>query len=163
LTRSAAPVAIAIDPGKTTGFAVVERDDWDFTRSGLILRHSSELDESLIIPALRVYLDSFSDKQCAIIIETFVINAQTVKNSAAPWSLKVTGAVEQVCRDYGYPVESIEWQAPANAKSVVPNEKLKRLELWHRGGAGHANDAIRHAVLYFIRHGYTSPLLLKDG
>jgi hypothetical protein len=155
------PIIIAIDPGKMTGVAVVERDRWGVTESGVILRASIELDEDTIITWLRMQLDSLGAKPYVIVMETFVINARTVSNSQAPWSLMTIGAVQQVCRDYGYPVENIKWQSPSNAKNVVPNEKLKRLGTWHKGGAGHANDAIRHAVLYAISTGFRSPALVR--
>ena len=54
----------------------------------------------------------------------------------------------------------VEFQSPAEAKSLVNNKMLHRLGLWHRGGAGHANDAIRHAVTYGIRKGWRDPRLL---
>jgi hypothetical protein len=37
---------------------------------------------------------------------------------------------------------------------------LKRLDLWHRGGAGHANDAIRHAVTAAIKSRWRDPRML---
>lgn len=146
-----------------TGVAVLERDRFNMIESGIRLWDSAELDENLVIPWLRMQLNSFIslNKTFVIVMETFVINARTVSNSQAPWSLKVIGMVEQVCRDYGYPVEDIKWQTPANAKNVVPNEKLKRLGTWHKGGAGHGNDAIRHAVLYAISTGFRSPALVR--
>jgi hypothetical protein len=85
---------------------------------------------------------------------------ETAKNSQAPWSLEMIGVLKQVCRDYHYPLELVYAQRPTEAKNVVPNPKLKRLELWHRGGAGHANDAIRHAVLCLIKRGWEDPRLL---
>jgi hypothetical protein len=44
---------------------------------------------------------------------------------------------------------------------MFPNEALKKLEYWHRGGAGHALDAIRHGLLYLAKNGWTPRKLLQ--
>jgi hypothetical protein len=50
---------------------------------------------------------------------------------------------------------------PADAMTMFDNEKLKKLEYWHRGGKGHALDAIRHALLRLVKTGWKPIRLLK--
>ena len=95
-----------------------------------------------------------------IVCERFVINVQTAKKSQAPWSLEQIGILKQILRDREVPEESIIWQAPADAMNMFPNDKLKVLGYWHRGGAGHANDAIRHALLRAVKTGWVPRKLL---
>jgi hypothetical protein len=45
---------------------------------------------------------------------------------------------------------------------MFSNEKLKKLEFWHKGGEGHALDAIRHAVLRLVKIGWI-PTKLFDS
>jgi hypothetical protein len=83
--------------------------------------------------------------------ERFTITAQTVRNSQAPYSLEQIGVLKHLCRESGHSVDAISFQAPVDAKRMFPNEVLRGLGIWHRGGAGHANDAIRHALLALVR------------
>jgi hypothetical protein len=46
------------------------------------------------------------------------------------------------------------------AKVAINNEQLKAVGLWHRGGAGHANDALRHIAIRLINVGWRDPRLL---
>lgn len=153
-------IIIAVDPGKLTGLALLSFDRVEQT---LTLEESVECDEQSVIPVFRRWLHRHTGKgHPTIVCERFVINSRTVTNSAAPWSLECIGAIKQAMRDQGMTGEQIVWQSPANAKSVVPNDKLKRLGTWHRGGAGHANDAIRHGVLYTISRGFRSGALVSQ-
>jgi hypothetical protein len=62
--------------------------------------------------------------------------------------------------DHKMPTESIIFQSPADAKAMFPNEKLKKIGYWHKGGEGHALDAIRHAVLRLAKSGWIPAKLL---
>lgn len=141
---------LAVDPGLTTGVCFVT---WS---GGLdedpLIELSVEADEEHYVTHLRDYLEDWERYESfAVVCESFTINAQTVRNSQAPYSLEQIGILKQTCRDYGYPVEDIKFQAPVDAKSMFPNKALKTLKLWHVGGAGHALDAIRHALLFIVR------------
>ena len=57
--------------------------------------------------------------------------------------------------------EGIIWQMPVDAKRMFPNEALKALGTWHRGGEGHANDAMRHALLRLVKTGWVPKELLQ--
>lgn len=151
-------VVIAVDPGKITGVCVLGMP----VDMEPIMLASNEYEVGELAPFLR---QQFSDRvetysvKMEIVCERFTINAQTVRNSQAPWSLEQIGILKQTMRDYAIPEESIVWQAPADAMNMFNNEKLKRLGYWHRGGAGHANDAIRHALLRAVKVGW-KPLAL---
>ena len=75
-------------------------------------------------------------------------NQRTIKNTPAPWSLEATGVIRAVA---GLKSQQIVQQLPGDAMNLVDNDMLRRLGLWHRGGEGHANDALRHAVLYAVK------------
>lgn len=104
----------------------------------------------------RVY-DSYTD----IVCERFIIGTNTGKKSQAPWSLELIGFMRYVAwRQQA----RFELQAPADAKMVFPNQKLKDHGLWHRGGAGHAMDALRHGALYIAkRWGYDVLRTFKES
>lgn len=145
---------LAVDPGKTTGVALFS---WD-TEGEPELLDSGEIDFSQYAKFLREKFDSHSNTDdFHIVCERFTINAQTVRNSQAPFSLEKIGVLKQILLDYGRDVESLNLQSPADAKAMFDNTKLKKLEYWHKGGEGHALDAIRHGLLYMVRLGW-SPL-----
>jgi hypothetical protein len=140
---------LSIDPGKMTGIA-----EWDIEDLGdPKLLETHELEQmplcAYVEEKLR-YAHSYD-----IVMERYVIG-----EADAPWSLEVIGAVrylnwKQTGRDY------VELQTPGDAKSFADNERLRALGFWHVGGAGHANDAIRHGVLYMVReYFWHSPKLL---
>ena len=112
-------------------------------------------------PEVMLWCSTFMPEAQRLVIERFTINAKTIKNSQAPWSLEVIGVVRAMSLENEL---NLEFQSPAEAKSLVDNKMIKRLGLWHRGGAGHALDAIRHATTYAIRKGWRHPgLLPKDA
>jgi mRNA-degrading endonuclease HigB of HigAB toxin-antitoxin module len=153
---------LAVDPGLTSGFCFIV---W----SGNIeddpkILSTVELKENEYATHIRKYMESWEDyTDFFVVCERFVINAQTVRNSQAPYSLEQIGALKQICRDSGYPVEKIVFQSPVDAKNMFPNKALKILEKWHVGGAGHALDAIRHALLTLVRTYRWVPRLLLDN
>lgn len=146
---------LAIDPGKATGLAWMRQE-----HGKIILEETYEASPEETINMIRPTLAGWkptSDDQppLRIVLEKFTINAQTVqKSQEASWALRTIGAVEQACRDAEYPLLAICWQKPSEAKTAFSNEKLKTLGLWHRGGAGHALDAIRHGSLYLAKVGW---------
>ena len=157
---------LAIDPGKLTGVALLERDGdavkiiWTdeinvFEDPGGKLR-------------LRGVIDGWSTRQkldapLRVVIEKFVITPETGKKSQeATAALETIGAVKLMCVDASYPLDAIMWQKPSEAKETFPNPKLKRLGLWHRGGAGHALDALRHAAVYLVRVGWRDSRMFVD-
>lgn len=150
---------LGIDPGLKTGMCVIHRA----TDDSLELLWSAELDEDEVAPALRHYLswaaDAYLGARFNVVVEKFFITANTAKKSAAPWSLELIGVTKQCCRDAGYPLELITWNSP-DQKNAVTNPQLKALGLWHRGGAGHALDSMRHVVVTLKARGWVSAALL---
>ena len=153
---------LAVDPGLVTGvcFLLWSGQDGDDPT----LRATAELKEDQFAPQVREYMEGWERyDEFIVVCERFVINAQTVRNSQAPYSLEQIGVLKQICRDAGYPVENIAFQAPVDAKNMFPNKALKTLGQWHVGGAGHALDAIRHALLTAVRAYRWIPRLLLDN
>jgi len=64
--------------------------------------------------------------------------------------------------DNGKAMDDIYFQPPANAMAMFDNKKLKKLEYWHKGGAGHALDAIRHALVRLVAKGWKPVRLLEE-
>lgn len=151
---------LAIDPGKVTGVALLRRDPDSVDP---ILEGSWELEQTEFGAAIReIIWNPVIRHNLDIVCERFVINAQTVRNSQAPYSIEIIGMLKLCMIDNHRLVDDIYFQAPANAMAMFSNEKLKKLGYWHRGGAGHALDAIRHALLRAVNTGWKPVGLLKD-
>jgi hypothetical protein len=150
---------LSVDPGKATGVAFLTKIDSDSPT----LTHAHEVQPEEFAEIIRKILTElngdFSGLQ--VVCEKFTINAQTVRNSQAPYSLEQIGVLKQILQDFGLDRESVIWQMPADAKRMFPNEALKKLKYWHRGGEGHANDAIRHALLRLVKTGWIPKELLQ--
>lgn len=147
---------LSVDPGKATGVAFLV---WNETSDPeLISTHEAQPSDFAKI--IRELISSV-DGQLFVVCERFVINAQTVRNSQAPYSLEQIGVLKQCLRDAGIPEDSILWQSPADAKAMFPNEALKKVGYWHRGGEGHALDALRHALVCLVKKGWKPSALLS--
>lgn len=150
---------LSVDPGKTSGMAFLE------LRAGEepVLVWSGEYQIEDYALAVRDAISSVKDKEGSIeiVCERFVINAQTVKNSQAPYSLEMIGILKQVMLDYAISHEAIIFQSPSDAKAMFDNEKLKKLGYWYKGGGGHALDAIRHGLLRCMKIGWKPIRLLQ--
>lgn len=137
-TTSAVTVA-AVDPGLATGVCVVRfKPEYGCTKV-----QSAEVEFNALLPWALSELNSAD----VVVVERFTINQRTIKNTQAPWSLMGIGVVTAVEALAG---REVVLQNPSDALGFVDNDMLRRLGLWHRGGEGHANDALRHAVLYAV-------------
>lgn len=150
---------LSVDPGKISGVCLLS---WTGEQEDLPkIEYSVEADESSYADLICIGLRSWSNyKNFYVVCERFVINAQTVRNSQAPYSLEQIGVLKHLCRENKYSVENITFQAPVDAKNMFPNEALKKIGTWHRGGEGHANDAIRHALLKMAKTHWKPKVLL---
>jgi hypothetical protein len=146
---------ISIDPGKMTGISVTFRHETDEP----VLVWSGEVDEVDFAHVVRKWITEFPD--IVVVCERFIITPQTAKNSQAPYSLELIGVMKQIIQDTGRDRMDFTFQTPVDAKSMFPNPALKKLEYWHRGGEGHALDAIRHNLLYWVRAGWKPTRLLQ--
>jgi hypothetical protein len=151
---------MSIDPGKTTGYALLAYEPSDNT---VDVKETAELTpEEFGEKVEQVLRDESVNCRLLVCCESFIINAQTVRNSQAPYSLEQIGVLKYLCYSNGYDPAKIAFQAPVNAKNMFPNPVLKQLGTWHRGGAGHANDAIRHGLLRLVKDGWVPRALLED-
>lgn len=151
---------LAVDPGKATGLAAFSYVKGEEP----VMLESFEAQFETYAPWIRKWLGEPLGEydQFHIICERFTINAQTVKNSQAPFSLEEIGVLKQILLDEDIDPDSIKFQSPADAKAMWDNPKLKKLDYWHKGGEGHALDAIRHGLLYIIKLGWSPINRLRD-
>jgi hypothetical protein len=152
-------LVLAVDPGKATGVALFEY------RAGEepVLLWSVEVQQHEYAEPLRraFELSRAANVELEVVCERFTINAQTVRNAQSPYSLEQIGILKQVLMDNGRAADDIYLQSPADAKAMFTNEKLKKLEYWHRGGEGHALDAIRHGLLRLVKSGWKPLRMLQ--
>lgn len=152
-------LVLAVDPGKASGialFAYIDGTDPELMWSGEYQQdeYARPIREALADAMMRSI-------PIEIVCERFTINAQTVKNSQAPYSLEQIGILKQCIMDLGMAADDIYFQSPADAKAMFTNEKLKKLGYWHKGGEGHALDAIRHGLLRLVKSGWKPVNLLN--
>ena len=150
---------LSVDPGKATGVALLHLAKDEEPK----IIFSGEAQPEEFAGVIRNILKDFTEDYSAltVVCEKFTITAQTVRNSQAPYSLEQIGALKQILQDFGIDRDSIVWQMPVDAKKMFPNETLKTLEIWHKGGEGHANDALRHALLRLVKGGWIPRKLLQ--
>lgn len=150
---------LAVDPGKATGMSLFSYSNGQEPE----LVWSLEVQQEEYAAPIRAALDAAKMMQVEIdiVCERFTINAQTVRNSQAPFSLEQIGILKQCLIDVGRPTTDIYFQSPSDAKGMFDNPKLKKLEYWHVGGEGHALDSIRHGLLHIIRLGWKPVRLLQ--
>jgi hypothetical protein len=148
---------LSVDPGKATGMALFTLENGQEP----VLEWSGEYQQHEYAQPIREALQAFGG-DLEVVCERFTINAQTVKNSQAPYSLEQIGILKQCLMDVGRAPDDIYFQSPADAKAMFDNPKLKKLNYWHRGGEGHALDAIRHGLLRLVKSGWKPLALLAD-
>jgi len=151
---------LAVDPGKASGLSYFVWEGPDVEPEML---WSMEVQQHEYADPIRRAF-AFSQSRGArleVVCERFTINAQTVRNSQAPYSLEQIGILKQIMMDNGRAPDDIYFQSPADAKMMFTNEKIKMLDYWHRGGEGHALDSIRHGLLRLVKSGWKPLKLLK--
>ena len=153
---------LGVDPGKTSGVALIM---WSGSSDeSPVLLFSQEVTEEAYGSVIEsAFLTAGMEAEKTIVAcERFIINQATVRNSQAPYSLEQIGVLKFLCRisRFAPPVEELKFQAPVDAKNMFPNPALKKLGIWHKGGDGHALDAIRHALLALTRQGWIPRALL---
>jgi hypothetical protein len=146
---------LSVDPGKATGMALFSLEQGQEP----VMLWSGEYQQDEYAKPIRETLSLYPEAE--VVCERFTINMQTVKNSQAPYSLEQIGILKQCLMDAGRNVDDIYFQSPADAKAMFDNPKLKKLEYWHRGGEGHALDAIRHGLLRCVKVGWKPLRLLQ--
>ena len=156
---------MAIDPGLLTGASIVKMTS---TEESPVALETVELIPKSFAPWVRMWLDELMRVQMeqgdrfVVVCERFVINAATAKKTQAPWSLEQIGILKQCLRDRGLDEEDIVLQNPADAMKMFTNDSLRKVGVWHKGGDGHANDSLRHALLYSARNGWVPRVLIGE-
>jgi hypothetical protein len=146
---------LSVDPGKATGMALFSLEQGQEP----VMLWSGEYQQDEYAKPIRETLSLYPEAE--VVCERFTINMQTVKNSQAPYSLEQIGILKQCLMDAGRKADDIYFQSPADAKAMFDNPKLKKLEYWHRGGEGHALDAVRHGLLRCVKVGWKPLRLLQ--
>jgi hypothetical protein len=152
-------LVLSVDPGKASGVALFAYSDGEEPE----LIWSGEYQQEEYAKPIRQALgDAFARAiPIEIVCERFLISMQTVKNSQAPYSLEQIGILKQCIMDMGMAPDDIYFQSPADAQAMFPNEALKKLGYWYKGGEGHALDAIRHGLLRLVKSGWKPVKLLE--
>jgi hypothetical protein len=138
---------IAIDPGGVTGWV-----EYDLDKKEVLC--SKEIDDWYDV-CFRLHGLLNGDDWITVVIEKFTISQQTIQKSRQSDPIDIIGAVKYLVK--AYTNQDPVFQTPAEAKSFSTNDKLKAAEFWHKGGAGHANDAYRHLLLWLVKNGYFDP------
>jgi hypothetical protein len=144
---------LSVDPGLLTGIALIEVAD------GLpLVARSAEVKVLDVEATLMEYLRYVDGRKFLPVIEKFTITTKTAQNTQAPWSLEVIGITRNtIWRECAL---DLVMQKPDEVMDLMTNPRLRAVECWHRGGAGHANDAIRHAMFALYRRGWRDQRLI---
>lgn len=135
---------IALDPGKSSGLSIIDISDLSKPE----IWWTAELDQFSTCSKIEEWLmDHSDDAEYELVCESFHVTPATAKKSPGQWSSEIIGTTRYLCEKYGV---RFTLQTPTAAKNFVDNARLRDLGLWHRGGEGHANDSLRHAVLYLV-------------
>lgn len=152
-------IILSVDPGKASGictFSIVPGEEPVLEKSG-----EYQMKEYHIPIYETIKYAQAMGFKIEVVCERFIINAQTVRNSQAPFSLEQIGILKFIMLDCGIDPDELIFQSPSDAKKMFPNEALKKLEYWHKGGEGHANDSIRHGLLRLVKTGWKPMRLLQ--
>jgi hypothetical protein len=99
----------------------------------------------------------------AIVMESFRLDGRTEKPDLSPVEIIGWAKVKFSAQKFGG--QYIYFQTPAQAKSIITNDVLKRAGLYPKRGnvkGGHGIDALRHALYYLavtVKHRETIELL----
>ena len=131
---------IAIDPGKTTGWARL--NDAGGFASG---------QQSLYATLYFIHetMKQGVGSKLEIVCEDFIFTKETLKKSRQMYSSEGIGALRFLTELYDVPFYI---QTPAAAKQFSTNKKLEQIG-WYRPGQGDANDAARHLLLHAVGDG----------
>lgn len=132
---------LAVDPGWGTGWATYETTTGEF-ESGEVtgfIECCHKLEWLMSDPAV-----------LEVVIENFVITAETVTMTQQTEALRLLGVVENECdkRGYAYSVQAAK--DPKKPKAV---RVLKVLSWYRKTKDNHANSAAYHLYVYLSGHG----------
>lgn len=148
LTKYEAPelpiVVIGVDPGGTTGVAV-----FGLTEKTIeYLEHYQWGDQDTVWQDIHALVHTWQAKgfTVVLVVEQF---------DKRPGIINPDFSAKYITRDITNNIHDVEivWQLPAQAKTLVPQPKngrpdaLKRFG-WYSTSNRHANDAVRHVIVY---------------
>jgi len=146
------------DPGLLTGYCKIMVNYGDDSRPMIDIVDVAEL-------TLGEMYERFVTGQAVseadiLVMEAFTINAGSAKKTFQPTSLHLIGLATAHLYVAGRSNEPI-LQYATDAKTFCPNERLREYNMWHKGGEGHARDALRHAVKWLFDNGYGKDVLAR--
>ncbi len=127
---------IAVDPGLTTGIAVLSNPPGKPATWEVAPMAAVDLVESML-----------DDPDTLVVCESFIPRPGV--RTWQPDALEIIGALRYLCFKYQ---RDFELQSPGDAKKFSTDVKLKRLQWYHSTNGGHSNDAQRHLLLALVRH-----------
>jgi hypothetical protein len=133
---------LAVDPGKTTGWAFVDT----------VRKHSFAADQAGMMEFLDMAEHVLSKgKVDVVVVEDFVITMKTLKKTQGElWSLEQLGILRWLCYVHG--VEFARPQTASDGKSFGTDHKLRAAGWFASTTGGHRNDACRHLLKYLADH-----------
>lgn len=139
---------LAVDPGKTTGWAFLNTNAYDYHKSPaiVILPQVGEYEWYEFLERYEDWL--YSGKIDVTVSESFIISRETLKKTRQNYSLEAIGVMRYMSQRKG---REFVLQAPSVAKSFATKEKLDKLGWWPKG-QDHAQDASRHLLTYVAAH-----------
>lgn len=131
---------ISVDPGKMTGVCEIDLSD----KNNPKVISSYEMTVVEFMNYMRKVQNFGDDVSIKFVCEDFIISKETAKKSPQKFSLELLGVMKYVAFTRGEIVKVY----PPSRKIFAPDERLKKIGFWHKGGAGHANDSLRHALVW---------------
>lgn len=151
-------ILIAIDPGQTTGVAKLRLTDNDFKLEGVW----QLTDPDTVWEPLKQIIEAAKerDEDVTVLCESFELRPDVAQPDETP---------KYIIKDlerFVEPEHPIEYQMASQAKvGVPPGRAGKRDRLYafglHQKGFRHANDAIRHCLVYAIEKLRHRPLIFR--
>ena len=149
---------IAIDPGKITGVAVLRLTDDDFELISVAQLDDPDHVWEELFGIISAYYDTHDD--VVVLCESFELRPDVAQPDETPKYI-----IKDLDR-YVAPTYPIEYQMASQAKVGIPpgrNGRRDRLHSFglHQRGYRHANDAIRHCLVYAIEKLRHRPLIVR--
>ena len=149
---------IAIDPGKVTGIAVLHLTDNSFALMEVNHLEDPDYVWEPIYDLITRYTETYDD--VVVLCESFELRPDVAQPDETP---------KYIIKDlerYVAPHYPIEYQMASQAKVGIPpgrNGRRDRLHSFglHQRGYRHANDAIRHCLVYAIDKLRHRPLIVR--
>lgn len=149
-------IVLGVDPGGTTGMAVVELDD-DRLFSEARVTWTAALGPQEAGEQIEWWM--YKRKRIDMVaIERFTIAGRTLGKSRQTDALEIIGVTKFL--GWKYDVQ-VDLQSPADAKNVWTDKRLREEGLWRTNR--HVRDALRHALLGHQRRGTVTRTLPPES